>query len=743
MDDGIVQKNSEKTMANSDNDKKQGVSYESGAQMSGAFVWQALLILLSFSFSFTFLILPLLRSFVSDEVMLVEAGLMDDPSVDPSWFEDILMDIVEGWDEPPQLLNNTNTTETSQLIEAALTSIPPVINAGATFFGQPLFALAVLMGAAYGAYEKLTATVDLLKKKQGLLDEVGKNLSVEQVEKILSDLSQDLPASVTTTCKGLLSTLKSADIGSENKNKAQYRLKCTIIESIKKLIGSKEADKKEKRLEIVAFLRHGLVSAAVLSVVTEMTLYSCRSYLPWLTDVDSVITLAKNYIKMYALSMPAYMFRTLLEQFIFVFGLVHFATGGAVASLAGGSFIAYGASQLLGLAGMGLGFGCEEWITAGYYLFLLKRHKFAKQIGLFDFKDIKIGYWQQLKKIFSYMFTIFPAVLADLGAPLFYSAAMGGLGASVLARYNSAMDIIVLTNNIALATSIAQSIGLSKLIGQKDIKGVRRYFFSSMLTMMGVSLVTTAAGVIYIYNRDEDALIFPNAIGASLDMMVIHFATVLRCLNFRSLPHVANGILATVPWLGVAAVFTLKRFDPNVIDEYVISEIYMGTEALTLLPLIILSCKVTDEAYLKKQMLQVKVVTEEKGQAAESKKQDNAELLNVIAGNGFECDNDSLTSVIASDDDMLNGLVDEGGYQQPPTQAIQPLTAQDNVDDAKNKNAKSKEWNCRQKIKDSVNWLTCRLWCKPKEQVWEKPFKVMASESLIDPCSNARSANWG
>ena len=189
------------------------------------------------------------------------------------------------------------------------------------------------------------------------------------------------------------------------------------------------------------------------------------------------------------------------------------------------------------------------------------------------------------------------ATLADIGTPLAYSAAMGSLGPQVLARYNAAMDIIVLTNNIALAFSIAQSIGLSKLVGQRDFLGIQRYFFSSMITMLNVCVVTTVAGVVYIYNRDRDALVFPNAIGACLDMMGIYFVTVLRCFNFDKLPHIANGIVATVPWLGVALTYVLREH--CMLDEYHISMIYMVTEALSLLPLVLLSCRYADRVLQK------------------------------------------------------------------------------------------------------------------------------------------------
>ena len=183
------------------------------------------------------------------------------------------------------------------------------------------------------------------------------------------------------------------------------------------------------------------------------------------------------------------------------------------------------------------------------------------------------------------------------------------------------MEIIVLTNNVALAFSIAQSVYLSKLLGQKDYRAAHRFVLSSMLTMLVVSTVITAAGAVCIYSRDQDRLIIPNAIGAGLDMMVIHFVTVLRCCNFRKWPHAANAIVATVPWAGVGLIYALKGFSP--IDEYSISQIYMVTEVITLIPLLILSLYVTRLAYLKRQLWSEQQATPN----------ENTELHDVVTAN--------------------------------------------------------------------------------------------------------------
>ena len=98
-----------------------------------------------------------------------------------------------------------------------------------------------------------------------------------------------------------------------------------------------------------------------------------------------------------------------------------------MASLTAGSFIAYGLAKLFGFSGMGLGFVCEEMTIVSLYFIILKMHKKARELRLFDFSDINIGYWQQLKSILSYMFTLFPATLTDIGTPLFYGAAIGSL----------------------------------------------------------------------------------------------------------------------------------------------------------------------------------------------------------------------------------------------------------------------------------------------------------------------------
>ena len=299
MDDGIVQKNSEKTMAENGQIINNEPPKATPAQMSWTFLWQSFLILLSFSFSFTFLILPLLRSLVSDEVILTGAGLIDPPNPLGPKAEQLANEIIEamtqGWDGPvvPIFNNITNKTNISQTIKAALTPIPPVVNAGATLWGQLLFALAVLVGMTYGRYEQL---ISLLERLQ---DNNTKQAA-------LSEFYDSFPGAVlasVSNCDNPQSNTVSTIANEEKFNQA--------IAFVSEL-------KENKRHEIVAYLKHGLFfTANVLAVGTGVTLYSCNSYLPWLTNSYAVITLAKNYIKTYALSMPFYMVRTLLEQFIF------------------------------------------------------------------------------------------------------------------------------------------------------------------------------------------------------------------------------------------------------------------------------------------------------------------------------------------------------------------------------------------------------------------------------------------
>lgn len=251
----------------------------------------------------------------------------------------------------------------------------------------------------------------------------------------------------------------------------------------------------ERRNHIAGINRNGLLTSLAIIPPMVTSMVFSKSILQHVFNQDETVSrITQDFVRPYALIVPAAMLRMCSEQVMFSFGKTKpamlIALTSFVSSMSLGGLLAFGSFGLPRLGKTGVLVGCisDAYLTAlGFSLYIAKSPDF-KAFKFFDvFKPLG-QHTDQLRKIIrlgsSFLFSISTETILALAT----SVIAGRVGTEEQEAFSNAMlfALLLLLFETAFGQSCAQE--MSRKLGEKHFEAVSRVGKIGLLTTLGFAV---------------------------------------------------------------------------------------------------------------------------------------------------------------------------------------------------------------------------------------------------------------
>lgn len=251
----------------------------------------------------------------------------------------------------------------------------------------------------------------------------------------------------------------------------------------------------EKRNHIAGINRNGLLASLIIIPPMVTSMVFSQSILQHLFNQDETVSrITQDFVRPYAIIVPAAMLRMCSEQVMFGFGKTKpamlIALTSFVSSMSLGGLLAFGRAGLPRLGKTGVLVGCmsDAYLTAlGFSLYIAKSPDF-KAFKFFNVSKPFGHHTDQLKKIIrlgtSFLFSISTETLLALAT----SVIAGRVGTEEQEAFSNAMlfALLLLLFETAFGQSCAQE--MSRKLGEKHFDAVSRVGKIGLLTTLGFAI---------------------------------------------------------------------------------------------------------------------------------------------------------------------------------------------------------------------------------------------------------------
>jgi len=264
------------------------------------------------------------------------------------------------------------------------------------------------------------------------------------------------------------------------------------------------------------YLRQGLYTSLVVSIISVIIIFLLAYVLPYLDQPERDVELAFSFQQIIAFSFLPMMIFSLYKQFADGLSLTYV---GMIVTLAGLLFnvganwvLIYGKLGFprLELDGAGYGTLLSRCFMMGLIVVIVHSYKAFKRYELEK-------HWRELKGIIirKILQIGLPSGLQyffEVGAFVGSSIMLGWLGSEARSAHQIAMSMSALTYMVAFGLSSGASIRVGNALGRRDITGVRDSGYagiiisSAFMSLMGIVFILFNSLIPYLY-VDEQAVI--------------------------------------------------------------------------------------------------------------------------------------------------------------------------------------------------------------------------------------------
>ena len=247
-----------------------------------------------------------------------------------------------------------------------------------------------------------------------------------------------------------------------------------------------------RRIHIAGVNRNGLlISTAIMPLMIGGMVYASPILKHVFNQNETVASLTQNFVRPYAITIPASMLRICSEQVMFAFGKTKPAMIMALTSFAAcmsfGSMLAFGSAGLPRLGQTGVLIGCisEAYLTAIAFSIYIAKGADFKAYKFFDLLNPLKPHLNQLKEIIklgkSFLFTMFTETTLVLASGII--AGLIGTNEQVALSSTMLFSLLLLLLQAAFGQSCSQE--MSRKLGEKHFTEVSRLGKVGLLTTLG------------------------------------------------------------------------------------------------------------------------------------------------------------------------------------------------------------------------------------------------------------------
>ncbi len=256
-------------------------------------------------------------------------------------------------------------------------------------------------------------------------------------------------------------------------------------------------------------LRQSLLLNTVVTLVLFAGLLLLGDMIKYLKQEQTVAVQAASYAKIIAFSIIPFMIFQVYRQFIeglaFTKPAMYVTLAANLVNVFGNWVFIYGN---LGMPAYGLdGAGYSTLITRSFMaavmmIYVLKAKHYQEYDPSFRFRNIN---WQVIKQLSRIGAPTGFQLFFEVGAFSISAVMIGWLGSTQLAAHQIAISMASISFMIVLGISSAGTIRVGYAYGRKDINGVRR---SGFLTVIFTSSIMACFGILFVLFRDHLPSIF-------------------------------------------------------------------------------------------------------------------------------------------------------------------------------------------------------------------------------------------
>lgn len=277
------------------------------------------------------------------------------------------------------------------------------------------------------------------------------------------------------------------------------------------MVGNAYGGKRDEEIGVI--LQLGFVMAMLIAIPLVTILLLIKPILLALGQQPKLVEIVGQYFYWFVLNIPAFLMIVVLQQFILAVDKQRFvffmSIVGLVFTLYFGYGLVYGRFGMpkMGVAGLGLGYAIQAWISLVIYMVYLVRHKAFRTYDVFRLRlrtNLPL-----LKKMFTIGWPIALQAGSDLCAFFVITIMIGWIGESALAAQQIVTQYFLLLVVPIFAVAQASGILVSQANGAKEFVDVQRYgnmtlmvglFFSSMVVIAFIAFPTELI-TLYLHKR--------------------------------------------------------------------------------------------------------------------------------------------------------------------------------------------------------------------------------------------------